>query len=81
MNGLLSVVAGWLKPTPLPNITVVEAEIVGGGPHDGAMCASYRVGPVELGAETTVDGERYRLEMRRGKLVWVYRVRRQEQLF
>lgn len=66
---LLAVVLDWIKPTPLPNFTAVEAEIVGGR-WDGAVCVSYRVGTVAEGAETTIDGLRYRLEVRRGKRVW-----------
>lgn len=69
MNGLLSVLYSWVKPTPLPDITTVEAEFVG-GPHDGAMCQYYCVGVVREGEVRTIHGRRYRLERSRGRRVW-----------
>ena len=72
MNGLLSVVIGWLKFTPLPDVTEVRAEIVGGGRFDGGQAVACFIGPVSDGATCLIDGERYRLEWRNGRRVLRY---------
>lgn len=69
---MLEILWNWIRPTPLPDITEVRAEIVGGGRFDGGQAVACFIGPVSDGATCLIDGERYRLEWRNGQRVLRY---------